>query len=232
MAKEVERREREERAERLVWARKRKGLSGPQAVHDEFGFNVNNYKAHESGRNGFGLADAQAYARAFGVSLAWLQHNIGQWNDEQPMVPIVGKAGAGPDGSVLFATGQGNFGEVPAPVDATPSTVALEVEGNSMHGLANDGWLIFYDDPVPPSEDHLGEPCVVWLADGERVLVKIPQPGRAPGLFNLESVNAPTLRDAVVEKMALVTDIKPRRSAQKFIRRNPDQKIIDVVEPR
>jgi len=134
-------------------------------------------------------------------------------------VPIVGYAGAGPDGTVLFAGGDTNFGDTDAPKGATMTTVALEVRGDSMTGIANDGWLIFYDDPAPPSPSHMGEPCVCWLADG-RVLVKTPYPGRGAGLFDLESVNAATMRDTPVEQMAIVTDIKTRRSAKRFINLN------------
>jgi len=143
------------------------------------------------------------------------------------LIPIVGKAGAGPDGSVLFAEADGNFGEVPAPEGSSSGAVALEVEGNSMRGMAEDGWLIFYEDQESPREDHMGEPCVCWLEDG-RVLVKTPYPGRARGLFNLESVNAPLMRDVPVRYFAFVTDIKPRKAAQKFIRRNPKRDIRDV----
>lgn len=58
MSKEAERREREERAERLKMARRNAGLAGPKAVAERFGFNENVYKAHESGRNGFSSAQA------------------------------------------------------------------------------------------------------------------------------------------------------------------------------
>ena len=64
--------EREERAERLKKARQNAGFRGPQAVADQIGLNVNSYKAHESGRNGFNPTQAQEYATAFGVSAQWL----------------------------------------------------------------------------------------------------------------------------------------------------------------
>jgi hypothetical protein len=146
---------------------------------------------------------------------------------EQDMVEIIGLAGAGPDGAVLFAEGHGNFGEVPAPAGATENTRALEVRGTSMYGLANDGWLLFYDERTEPREEYMGEPCACWLPDG-RVLVKIPEPSRNRGLYDLVSTNAPPIRDVVVDWMALITDIKPRRAAQRYIKRNPEKAVQDI----
>ena len=77
MLKDQEQFEREERAKRLVMARKNAGFAGPKAIVDRFGWNANVYKAHESGRNGFGIADAKKYARAFKVNLNWLQFGTG-----------------------------------------------------------------------------------------------------------------------------------------------------------
>jgi len=163
----------------------------------------------------------KAIAEVFGIEIDDL------YRDGPATVPIVGKAGAGPDGSVLFATGDGNFGEVEAPPDASPDAAALEVEGDSMYGIANDGWILFYEDKAAPSAEHMGELCVCWLED-ERVLVKFPQPGSQPGLFHLESANAPMMRDVPVRAFAIVTDIKTRRAAQRFIRRNPEHHVEDV----
>jgi len=69
--------EKERRAERLVLARTRANVGGSKAASDKFGWNANNYKAHESGRNGFGIADARRYAKAYNVSVAWLNFGIG-----------------------------------------------------------------------------------------------------------------------------------------------------------
>lgn len=136
------------------------------------------------------------------------------------VVHIIGKAGAGPNGEVAFDEANGSLGEVPAPRNATETTVALEVEGNSMRGIANDGWLVFYDDRRDPvSVEMIGELCVVGLEDG-RTLVKFIAPGRAPGLYDLESVNAETMRDVPVRWAAFVTDIVPRRTARAMMRRD------------
>lgn len=146
---------------------------------------------------------------------------------EQVYVPIRGLVGANPDGSVQYATGDGNFGEVVRPIDSPETTEALEVRGDSMFGTVNDGWIVFYEDKDAPSEKHMGELCVCWLED-ERILLKFPSQGTAPGLFNLESANARLMRDVPVRHFSLVTDIKTRAAARRFIRRNPDHEIEDL----
>lgn len=77
MTNSTEQREKERRAERLVQARTKANVGGAKAVSDKFGWNVNKYKAHESGRNGFGIADAKRYAKAYNVSVAWLNFGVG-----------------------------------------------------------------------------------------------------------------------------------------------------------
>lgn len=81
MRNDTEAQERIERAARLKMARQEAGLKGPKAVSELTGVDINRYKAHESGRNGFGIADAKIYAKAFGVSLQWLNFNIGSITD-------------------------------------------------------------------------------------------------------------------------------------------------------
>ncbi|WP_439273570.1 helix-turn-helix domain-containing protein [Pseudochrobactrum sp. HB0163] len=81
MTNNNEQREKERRAERLTLARIRADVGGAKAASDKFGWNVNNYKAHESGRNGFGIADAKKYAKAYNVSVSWLNFGIGSPDD-------------------------------------------------------------------------------------------------------------------------------------------------------
>lgn len=77
MTNNSEQREKERRAERLTLARVRANVGGTKAASVKFGWNANNYKAHESGRNGFGIADAKKYAKAYNVSVTWLNFGIG-----------------------------------------------------------------------------------------------------------------------------------------------------------
>lgn len=214
-------------AQRLERARIARGFKTAADAARFFGWPYETYIQHENGTRGI-IRAVGKYAQAFRVTEGWLLAGEGDGPDGAPTtVKITGLAGAGPDGTVLFATGDGNYGEVPAPKGSTIHTEALEVRGDSMRGLANDGWLIFYDEKELPREEHMGEPCVCFLED-DRVLVKTPYPGSQPGLFHLESVNAPMMRDVPVAYFALVTDIKPRRSAQKYIMRNPAENIENV----
>jgi hypothetical protein len=131
---------------------------------------------------------------------------------------IVGQAGATPDGAVSFASGQGDFGEAMMPPGSTKDTVAVEIVGDSMRGVASNGWLVYYDEVrEPPTSDLIGELCVVGLPD-ERVLIKYLHNGRGPGLFDLESVTAPIMRDVEVLWAAGVTALIPQRTARQMIR--------------
>lgn len=82
----LEKDERKARADRLVLARKEAGFRGPVSAAKAFGWPVNNYKAHEAGRNGFGIADARSYAKEFAVRLAWLQFNEGPMREGEELV--------------------------------------------------------------------------------------------------------------------------------------------------
>ena len=218
----------ETRSDRLRWARLQKYRSAMKAA-DAMGVAYGTYSSHENGNRDYGQDEADRYGAFFGVDAGWLMTGKGQAT--RRMAPILGQAGAGPDGSVLFAEGQGSFGEVPPPTGSTPNVVALEVVGHSMRGMAEDGWIIFYDEVQAPNPQLFDELCVCWLEDG-RVLVKILQPGREAGLFDLESTSAPTLRDVPVREAALVTNLMPRKSAQKFVRRNPAHQVREAVIAR
>lgn len=199
-------------------ARKARGVT-LDALEDRTGIPKSTLSRIESGQRKLDADKMQVIATALDMSAADLF--------PARMVPIVGFVGAGPDSSVLFAHGDENFGEAPAPIDSSPNAKALEVRGDSMRGTASDGWLVFWDEREDPSDEHMGELCVCWLED-DRVLVKTPYPGRSEGLFDLESTNAPTMRDIPVRYFAIITDIKTRRSARKYIKRNPDLEIPSV----
>jgi phage repressor protein C with HTH and peptisase S24 domain len=123
-------------------------------------------------------------------------------------VPIVGYVGAG--GEIQYDN-QGPYGDAELPPkEAPPSLVAVIVRGDSMSGMLEDGWSVYYDNRRdPPDETLHAKLCIVGLRDG-RVLIKKLYPGRKAGHYDLHSVNAPALLDQPVEWAARITWIAPQ----------------------
>lgn len=150
MLKPQEHFEREERAKRLVWARKAAGFLGPKAIAARFpDWSINNYKAHESGRNGFGIVDARRYAKAFGVNPKWLQFGIGLPGDadDEPAtvtdVPRISWVSAGQLGEQAQVTDLSDY-PTEAAIDLPEGDwICLEVDGASMNKISPPGSIIF-----------------------------------------------------------------------------------------
>lgn len=236
MANEDKRRAREERAKRLVQARKAAGFAGPKAVEDEFGFDINKYKAHESGRNGFEAIDAEAYAKAFGVSFEWL--NLGKGSmireltyepDEvqQPWTPQPDQDGAGYDRESYEPTVPGAIPELDARAGAGEGAVGevmvLPMGGGtiSAHKISAE-WLI----PIDYLREAVGDPSRAIVlpisgdsmmpnyAPGDRVVIDLSEHElRADGVYLIsDGFNAPQIKRlqiipfAVPRKCRIISD--------------------------
>ena len=57
---------------RLKQARLEAGFSSATAAIETCGWNSSKYRAHENGQNSYKVEDAKMYAKAYGVSSAWL----------------------------------------------------------------------------------------------------------------------------------------------------------------
>ena len=127
---------------------------------------------------------------------------------EDVTVPIVGYVAAGAEAH-YYADGDGGLGQVEAPPGARPSTVAVEVRGESL-GPLFDGWLAFYDEArTPVTPDLIGELCVVGLPDG-RVLIKRLKPTPNPARFHLLANTEAPLLDQEVTWAARVLTMRPK----------------------
>lgn len=126
-------------------------------------------------------------------------------------VPLVGYVGAG---SEVIAYDDHAMGDgvrhVEAPPNTTLNTVAVQVRGDSMAGVADDGWLLYYDERQDePEPDLIGKLCIVWLEDG-RTMVKKLYKGSSPGYWSLLSTTTGKLEEDVrVLHAARVKWIKP-----------------------
>lgn len=133
------------------------------------------------------------------------------------LAPVIGWAGADHTGAMLFATGQSPGELAPLPPGATERAVALRVRGQSMRGLADDGALIYFEDQrTPPTPDMLGH-VVVLETDADEVLVKRLLRGSGPGLFDLESLDAPARNDVRLRWAAHITAIIPPFQARRIL---------------
>jgi len=89
--------ERHERAGRLRQARVGAGYKTMASAIRECGWAEETYKAHETGRNGFDVAQARQYARRYRVSTAWLMTGADAPEPAEPTAsaPVVGEVAAG-----------------------------------------------------------------------------------------------------------------------------------------
>lgn len=214
-----------ERHDRLRQARIDAGFKTQAEAVRRYGWNANTYKSNENGNAPFSFDQATHYGKAYGVQAEWLYSGKGAKKADAG-VPIIGRVGADAEGRVLRTVGQAANDSAPLPTGGTTDSVALEVDGHSMRGFADDGALVYFENQhTPPTEDMIGEVVVVQVAgagdesDDEDVLVKRLQRGSGAGLYNLESIVGPTLQDVRVRWAAEITQIIPPRQARRLIKR-------------
>lgn len=213
------------RAARLKDARKAAGFKTAAGAAEHFGWNRNTYSSNENGHAPYSYATAKRYAQAFGVSAQALYDDAPAPDPDaaagrrgETLVPVIGRVGADAEGRVLFATGQEAGELVPLPPGGTKRAVALRIVGHSMHGVADEGGLIYFEDQrTPPTPDMFGHVVVVETAEGE-VLVKRLLRGSLKGRYDLESVVGPVRENAKLRWAAHITAIIPPHQARRILR--------------
>lgn len=150
-------------------------------------------------------------AKLEGVSLdEFLLGAVGRPSEPGPPIPVVGYVGAGasvyPVDDESEAEG---FGTVERPPFITGDAIAVEVRGDSLYPVAEEGWKLIYTGEAAVIEDDvLNKLCVVALVDG-RVLVKRLVRGSKSSRYHLVSTNAPMIEDVEVLWAAKVRAIIP-----------------------
>jgi hypothetical protein len=203
---------RRQQGARLQAARRAAGYKSAREAALANRWPESSYRAHESGTRTIGQDDAERYARRYRaagakVTAKDILFESGEGPIELATVPLVGYVGAG--AQTHFFSDQGELDRVTAPENATESTSAVEIRGESL-GSFFDRWLIYYDDvrrPVTP--DLVGKLCVVGLENGQ-ILVKKIQRSRARGLFHLVSQTEGPILDVAIEWAAKVKSMVPR----------------------
>jgi repressor LexA len=125
-------------------------------------------------------------------------------------IPVVGFVGAG---AAIFpyddyARGDG-LDHIERPPFIKGDAVAVEVKGDSLLPVAENGWrLVYVGDQTTIESEILNRLCVVKLEDG-RTLVKRVMRGSSPGSYHLASTNAPMIEDVAISWASPVKAIIP-----------------------
>jgi transcriptional regulator with XRE-family HTH domain len=190
--------------------RKRLGLTQPEFA-DKIGVSQGTVSRWEKGaapthQHLLKLADLD------GTSLdEFLLGAVGRYAAERgEPIPVVGYVGAGASVYPVDDEHEANgFGTIERPPFITGEAIAVEVRGDSLVPVAEDGWKLIYTGEQSVMEDDvLNKLCVVALVDG-RVLVKRLVRGSKPQRYHLLSTNAPMIEDAEVLWAARVRAIIP-----------------------
>lgn len=128
---------------------------------------------------------------------------FGHGGPERSGVPLVGYIGAGAE--VYAIDDGGALDEIEAPPGIGSDAVAVQVRGESMWPRYSEGDILIYDNHASLNSLHNRE-CIVALPDG-RKFVKTLRPARE-GAYDLESYNAPPIRDVQVEWAAEIKWVK------------------------
>lgn len=152
MTKDAEDAEKDARAGRLREARRNHGrFSSAAKACAKFGWPLDAYKAHESGRNGFSSAAGSVYADSFGVSRKWLYLGLGSPTDVDlpdaaKIVPVFADI---PAGRMVSAEGIAHAKDVRSHIVISGlgkgDWAALVVNGHSMNKVAPDGSVIIFN---------------------------------------------------------------------------------------
>ncbi|MDA9521666.1 hypothetical protein XI06_15280 [Bradyrhizobium sp. CCBAU 11434] len=189
--------------ERLRAARKKAGFSSAMAAAKKFGWPASTYAAHENGQNEFSVDVAEKYARAFKVTASWLLTEEGS-QARRNVVIVEGLVGAGG----VIDTSAENVGpdgleEIEVPFPLPDNAAAYRVSGDSMFPRYDDGDVIIVLKREQPPFELLNFESLVTTSEGNRFLKRIVH-GARKGQFDLESFNAPVMRNV---KIASATEV-------------------------
>lgn len=163
-----------EQAARLVKAREAKGFRFARDATNYFGWPYATYAQHEQGARGITRA-ADKYAKAFGVSEAWLLTGHGQgpgqklgYVETRP-VEVIGVVQAG-EWTEAFEWDDEDRYVVPIPADPEYAAYTLkgaEMRGPSMNRWRPEGTVIIFTDQIETQEElRLGKRYFVQRSNG------------------------------------------------------------------
>ena len=159
-------------------------------------------------RRGVTTETLNALAPVLQTTASWLLEGVGG----TPMpatLKVVGRVGAGaeilPEFEQIPPDG---LYEIDLPLPLADSSVAFAVEGDSMWPRYNAGDVVVCDEREHDLAAIAGHEAAVRTGDGKRYLKTIRR-GAVGGTFDLESHNAPPIRNVTIEWAAPILMIIP-----------------------
>ena len=171
-----------------------------EQLAERVGLSVSYVQRLEKGDRNLSVKHIDRFAEAFSVPRTRLI-------SETPGVQIgvYGVVGAG--GSIDTASAQIQDGEplywVQAPFDVPDGALAFHVRGESMWPKYDDGDIVICSMFSEHADGVIGFPAAVETSDGSRYLKRVLR-GTKPGLYHLESYNAPLMPDVQVVSFSSV----------------------------
>jgi len=127
-----------------------------------------------------------------------------------PQVRVIGYVGAG-QRVYAFDDLLNSEETIDQPPMTTGTLLAVQVQGDSMYPLAEEGWHIVYTSEATIDEGIVvGKVCVVQLEEDDAMLVKRVMRGSKPGHYHLFSLNAAPIENAKLKWAAVVKAIVPK----------------------
>ncbi|MFC5509321.1 S24 family peptidase [Bosea massiliensis] len=186
---------RKARADRIAKARSAAGFRFKMDAVRMLGIPQTTYYGWEGGAE-IDADTARRLGELFGVKPEWILYGDGEPEAALFKVPVVGVIGAG--GTIETMSEQFDSStplyEIEVPFQLPPDALALEIRGDSMYPRYDNGDVIICRKFSEDIEVMIGREAAVATDIGNRYLKKVLK-GTRPGLFDLESHNAPLMRD-------------------------------------
>lgn len=175
-----------------------------EELAEEVGLSASYVQRLENGDRNLAVKHFDAFAKALAVSPRELVDAEGEHESRISTVKVVGKIGAGQEilPELEQLPPEGLF-EIEIPFPVPDNTLAFQVDGDSMWPRYDPGDVVLCWKEGTNATEVVGWEAAVLTDTGKRYLKRVLKGSRAR-LFDLESFNAPVIRNVKLEWISKV----------------------------